>query len=80
MSKKKKNCCCCCVPNYMNNSPNSYLGNCCEQTGSVCWEAIIFWLIACGAGLLNTSSILIILLFLLCGSSGDCCSNNLFGM
>jgi len=38
-----------------------------------CWEAILFWLIACGAGILNTSSILIILLFLLYGwSQGGC--------
>ena len=44
-------------------------------------EAIIFWLIACGAGLLNNNSILIILLFLLYGWSGDgnSCGNGLFG-
>lgn len=84
MSKKKskKKCCACCVRpccdknscccqnmcgynNYANN--NMGFGGC--DNGA--WEAIIFWLIACGAGLLNTNSILIILLFLLYGWSCD---------
>ena len=41
---------------YGNNS--GVFGGC----NNGCWEAILFWLIACGAGILNTSSILIILL------------------
>lgn len=74
------NCCdCCCYP-MMNNytqSNNGIFGGC----GCGIWEAIIFWLIACGAGLLNTNSILIILLFLLYGWSGNgnCQGNGLFG-
>lgn len=80
MSKKKKSSshdCYCCVPCESNNS-----GNGCGGFGTECWEAIIFWLIACGAGLLNTSSILIILLFLLYGwsSNNNSCGNGLFGM
>lgn len=83
--KDKRSCCnccdvCCCNPccsgnnNMMgNNGMNGIFGG----TGCGLWEAIIFWLIACGAGLLNNNSILIILLFLLYGWSGDCggCGN-----
>ena len=62
--------CCCCEPcccNQQSMMGNNFMG--CNG----CWEAILFWLIACGAGLLNTSSILIILLFLLYGwSQGSC--------
>ena len=65
MSKKKKEeCCCCCDSGYGTN-------NMIDGAGGGIWEAIIFWLIACGAGLLNTNSILIILLFLLYGFSGQ---------
>lgn len=69
MSKKKhKDECCCCSTGYGGN-------NLFDGAGSGIWEAILFWLIACGAGLLNTNSILIILLFLLYGWSGqDSCS------
>ncbi|MFQ6999881.1 MAG: hypothetical protein ACLRRH_00770 [Clostridium sp.] len=62
-------CCeqCCCCANQQNMNRNNF-GGC-----NGCWEAILFWLIACGAGILNTSSILIILLFLLYGwSQGGC--------
>ncbi|MDD5794391.1 MAG: hypothetical protein PUD42_06465 [Clostridiales bacterium] len=64
---------------YNNNYGNNGIFGGCNNG---CWEAIIFWLIACGAGLLNTSSILIILLFLLYGWSGNgCgCQNGLFGI
>ena len=87
MSKKKHKdeCCCCCNQNnccccnpcnlaYGNNNNNGFCGN-------GCWEAILFWLIACGAGLLNTNSILIILLFLLYGwcDGAGCCNGNGFG-
>lgn len=79
--KDKRSCCCecyepcytvcynpCCSGNDMNNnSSNGIFGG----TGCGLWQAILFWLIACGAGLLNTNSILIILLFLLYGWSGD---------
>lgn len=72
-------CCCnpCCPSNNMmgNNGINGIFGG----TGCGLWQAIIFWLIACGAGLLNTNSILIILLFLLYGWSGDCGCGNGFG-
>ena len=76
-------CCCnqccnpCCPGNNMmgNNGINGIFGG----TGCGLWQAIIFWLIACGAGLLNTNSILIILLFLLYGWSGDCGCGNSFG-
>ena len=87
MSKKKHKddcCCCCCTPcccnsccnsNYLNTMNNGYgnMGN----WGNGILEAVIFWLIACGAGLLNTSSILIILLFLLYGWSCD--GSGIFG-
>lgn len=91
MSKKKKSCCCDCC-NCCLNSYYPYYGynNCgCNNYGygnnsgffggcnNGCWEAILFWLIACGAGILNTSSILIILLFILYGwSCGGSCGNN----
>lgn len=72
-------CCepCCCDPccNGMMNMGNGNFGNC--DNGIL--EAIIFWLIACGAGLLNTSSILIILLFLLYGWSCDGNGSGIFG-
>lgn len=81
--KDKGSCCCnqccnpCCPGNNMmgNNGINGIFGG----TGCGLWQAIIFWLIACGAGLLNTNSILIILLFLLYGWSGDCGCGNSFG-
>ncbi|MGG7178664.1 hypothetical protein ACQPU1_13770 [Clostridium paraputrificum] len=69
-------CCCddCCCFSGGNNNGGLFGG------GGFCggWEAIIFWLIACGAGLLNTNSILIILLFLLYGwsSDGNNCGNS----
>ena len=68
---------CCCDPccNGMMNMGNGNFGNC--DNGIL--EAIIFWLIACGAGLLNTSSILIILLFLLYGWSCDGNGSGIFG-
>lgn len=72
MSKHKHDCCCC-----MNNSSGplgGLLGN--DSDGLI--EAVIFWLIACGAGLLNNRSILIILLFLLYGFGDD--NFGLFGM
>ena len=63
---------CCCEP----------VGNSCCGTGSIfggmnsCITPIIFLLIACGSGLLNNNcSVLIILLFLLCGG----CFGNLLG-
>lgn len=65
MSKKRRDCCC---------EPVSCCGN--MGTGNIfngvdsCVAPIIFLLIACGAGILNNNcSILIILLFLLCGDS-----------
>ena len=72
MSRKKNKCCsemkhddCCC-----NNSMSGLLGS-----GSGC-TPILFLLIACGSGLLNSNkSFLIILLFLLCGG----CFTNLLG-
>lgn len=72
MSKKKEKDCYCCECYPVNNN---------ENNGSGCGilEAIIFWLIACGAGLLNTNSILIILLFLLYGWSCNGCGDA-FGM
>lgn len=72
-------CCndCCCCNNNNNNYGGGSGGFGCGDNSA--WEAIIFWLIACGAGLLNTNSILIILLFLLygwsCGDNG--CSNSM---
>ena len=69
MSKKKD--CCCCMHN--DGLSKGILG-----CNNGILEAILFWLIACGAGLLNNKSILIILLFLLYGWSSD--NNNLFGM
>ena len=89
MSKKKRNdnCCCQCCNNQCCNNQccDCCCNDCCccsnNNLGAAlgldngAWEAIIFWLIACGAGLLNTNSILIILLFLLYGLSGEgnCC-------
>lgn len=70
MSKKKNKCECCCAcscGNYGGND-SGILGNFAGMDNGIL-EAIIFWLIACGAGLLNTNSILIILLFLLYGWS-----------
>ena len=61
------NCCCC------GNNNNFALG---YGLNNGFWEAILFWLIASGSGLLNNNSILIILLFLLYGLSGNgnnCC-------
>jgi hypothetical protein len=81
MSKKKhrKDDCCCCCDNYGGNGifggGNGIFGGGCEA-----WQAILFWLIACGAGLLNTNSILIILLFLLYGwSETNCGCDNGYG-
>lgn len=84
--KDKRSCCCCpceccdpcCCSGYMNNYGNGGFGNI-GGTGCGLWEAILFWLIACGAGLLNNNSILIILLFLLYGWCGDNGCGNSFG-
>lgn len=72
MSRKKNKCCCqrkheeC----GCNDSMSGLLGG-----GSGC-TPILFLLIACGSGLLNSNkSFLIILLFLLCGG----CFSNLLG-
>lgn len=72
MSKKRDKCECCCSCCCGNSGGNNsgILGNFCGMDNGIL-EAIIFWLIACGAGLLNTNSILIILLFLLYGWSGN---------
>ena len=72
MSKKKKKdeYCCCCEGNS-GYGANGIL----DGAGCGIWEVILFWLIACGAGLLNTNSILIILLFLLYGWSGKILCN-----
>ncbi|MBE6048218.1 MAG: hypothetical protein E7213_07455 [Clostridium sp.] len=78
--KDKRSCCkyeysnnnCCNPCSSGNNMMNGIFGG----TGCGLWEAIIFWLIACGAGLLNNNSILIILLFLLYGWCGDGCGNS----
>ncbi|MCR4943274.1 MAG: hypothetical protein K5986_02195 [Clostridium sp.] len=81
--KDKRGCCCkccdscCCSSGYMNNYGG--FGNIFGGSGCGFWEAILFWLIACGAGLLNTNSILIILLFLLYGWCGDNGCQNSFG-
>lgn len=89
--KDKGSCCCCqcydpccCNPccsgnNMMGNNGMNGINGMFGGTGCGLWQAIIFWLIACGAGLLNTNSILIILLFLLYGWSGDCGCGNGFG-
>lgn len=68
MSKKKYKdvCCCCCDSGYGVGGSDIFGGD-----GCGIWAVIIFWLIACGAGLLNNNSILIILLFLLYGCSGE---------
>lgn len=69
MSKKKHDCCC----------ADSCCGNSCVGFSvNECLYPFIFWLIACGAGLINNKSILIILLLLLCGNGcgcgqDDCC-------
>ena len=75
MSKKKNKCCCCCTNSVSND--NGILGSFCGMDNGIL-EAILFWLIACGAGLLNTNSILIILLFLLYGWSMN--GNDMYGM
>lgn len=81
-------CCCCCGNNYYGNYGNygngglfGGFGGFGNGFGCGLWEAILFWLIACGAGLLNTNSILIILLFLLYGwcDGAGCCNGNGFG-
>ena len=84
--KDKKSCCCpceccnpCCTGNNMMMGNGNGAGNFFGGTACGLWEAILFWLIACGAGLLNTNSILIILLFLLYGWSGNCGCGNGFG-
>lgn len=71
MSKKrdKYECCCSCCCGNSGGYDSGILGNFFGMDNGIL-EAIIFWLIACGAGLLNTNSILIILLFLLYGWSG----------
>lgn len=91
--RDKESCCCCdpccnpccnpcccnpCCGGGNNMGSNGFLGG----FGGACgiWQAILFWLIACGAGLLNNNSILIILLFLLYGWSGDCGCGNGFGL
>jgi len=69
MSKKKnrEEYCCCCEGNSGYGANGIFDGE-----GCGIWAVILFWLIACGAGLLNNNSILIILLFLLYGCSQDC--------
>ena len=62
--KKHKNKCCCMCNNQKNVS------DCCNRDNGPI-EAILFWLIACGSGLLNNNSVLIVLLFLLFGFSND---------
>lgn len=90
MSKKKRRkdnyCCCeCCDPCNCCNCCDCCYDDCCcgsnNNNGMGCGilEAIIFWLIACGAGLLNTNSILIILLLLLYGWSCGSCGFDGFG-
>lgn len=82
------NSCCCCTPCCStpcccnNSGMSNYGGFGGYGSGAGLWnngilEAVVFWLIACGAGLLNTSSILIILLFILYGWS---CSDGGFGL
>ena len=90
MSKRKhrrerNNCCCepmCCEPMCCEPMCCEPVGNDCCGTGNIfgglnsCITPIIFLLIACGSGLLNSNcSVLIILLFLLCGG----CFGNIFG-
>ena len=82
MSKKKHNkCCCqecCCEPCCCNNAVANNAGGCGNIFGGLnnCVAPIIFLLIACASGLLNSNcSVLIILLFLLCGG----CFGNMFG-
>lgn len=83
MSKKKHRDECCCCETCCCYEPCCCQSSCCQPYGyqgnngflggfNGGWEAIIFWLIACGAGLLNTNSILIILLFILYGWSQNC--------
>ena len=62
--------CCCCEPMPCCGTGNIFGGM------NSCITPIIFLLIACGSGLLNNNcSVLIILLFLLCGA----CLGSLFG-
>lgn len=62
--------CCCCEPMPCCGTGNIFGGM------NSCITPIIFLLIACGSGLLNNNcSVLIILLFLLCGG----CLGGLFG-
>ena len=75
--EKKYDDCCCCEPVCCEP-----MGNACCGTGNIfgglnsCITPIIFLLIACASGLLNSNcSVLIILLFLLCGG----CFGNMFG-
>ncbi|MGL5151493.1 MAG: hypothetical protein ACRC7N_13080 [Clostridium sp.] len=64
MSKKKRKDDCCCA--------NSCGDSCLGFPVNECFQPFIFWLIACGAGLINNKSILIILLVLLCGNGCGC--------
>lgn len=75
--RRRDNCCCepvccepmCCEPMCCEPQPCCGGGNIFGGMNS-CITPIIFLLIACGAGLLNNNcSVLIILLFLLCGGS-----------
>jgi len=82
--KHKDDSCCvsmCCMNNNCGCCSGGYGRNDGFGFGNGILEAILFWLIACGAGLLNNSSILIILLFLLYGwSCNSGCGGNGFGM
>lgn len=78
MSKKKKreeNSCCCCMNECCCQNQCCCENQCCCNNNSCGtndgWlSALIFLVVACGAGLLNNcNSFLIILVFLLCGSS-----------
>ena len=76
------NCCCSNNPGYGGLGNFGGFGGFGNSCGNNNWnngilEAIIFWLIACGAGILNNNSILIILLFLLYGWS---CNDGGFGL
>lgn len=66
-------CCSCCKKEKEESMTKGYSDMpCCTcDKGNGPIEAILFWLIACGSGLLNNNSVLIILLFLLFGFSGD---------
>lgn len=79
--KRKDECCCsCCTPCCCTPccNTNRGFGNFAGEFDNGLLIAIVFWLIACGAGILNTSSILIILLFILYSWTNE--RDGLFGM